>query len=65
MGALGEANGKEPVLMVRRGESGGSEELLSRQQQAAIDRLCQAELLRLGSDFPYAKAFEVVADPVN
>ena len=49
--------------MIRRGRSGASDELLSRAQQAAIDRLCQAELRRLGSDFPYAEIFEVVTDP--
>jgi hypothetical protein len=53
----------EPVLMVRRGATGGSDELLSRSQQAEVDRLCQEELRRLGSDFPYASAFDVVTDP--
>lgn len=48
--------------MVRRGQAGGSEELLSRAQQAELDRLCQGELRRLGSDFPYAKMFDVVED---
>jgi hypothetical protein len=49
-------------LMVRRGTSGKFDELLSRAQQAVIDRTCQAELLQLGSDFPYATAVDVVAD---
>jgi hypothetical protein len=51
------------VLMVRRGASGASDELLSRAQQAAIDRMCQEELRGLGSDFPYSDVFEVVTDP--
>ncbi len=49
-------------LMLRRGTTGESDELLSQVQQAAVDRLCQAELERLGSDFPYADAFDVVSD---
>ena len=52
----------KPTLMVRRGASGKSEELLSRAQQAEVDRLCQLELERLGSDYPYATEFEVVID---
>jgi hypothetical protein len=52
-----------PTLMVRRGASGKSEELLSLAQQAEVDRVCQAELRRIGSDFPYATEFEVVAAP--
>jgi hypothetical protein len=52
-----------PVLMVRRGATGKSEEALSKTQQAEVDRLCQAELEKIGSDFPYAKAFEVVEAP--
>jgi hypothetical protein len=51
------------TVMVRRGESGGSGEVLSPAQQATLDSVCQEELARLGSDFPYATAFEVVADP--
>jgi hypothetical protein len=46
--------------MVRAGRVGGFRELLSRSQQAAIDRHFQAELASLGSDFPYAEMFEVV-----
>jgi hypothetical protein len=45
--------------MVRTGKVGGSGELLGPEQQAAIDRYFQAELQRLGSDFPYAEQFEV------
>jgi len=47
----------KPTLMIRRGASGGSEELLSQAQQAEIDRLCQAHLGKIGSDFPYAEEF--------
>jgi len=50
----------EPTRMVRRGVSGGSDELLTRAQQAEIDRVCQAGLVALGSDFPYATQFQVV-----
>lgn len=46
--------------MVRSGKSGNSGELLSREQQAAIDKYYMAELERLGSDFPYRELFEVV-----
>jgi hypothetical protein len=50
----------ETPLMIRRGAVGGSGELLSRAQQAEVDRFSQAELKRLGSDFPYREFFEVV-----
>ena len=43
--------------MMRSGRSGGSGEMLSPEQQAQIDAYCQAELERLGSDFPYAETF--------
>jgi len=49
--------------MVRRGTAGGSDELLSRAQQAEIDCTSQAQLRRLGSDFPYASFFEGVSRP--
>lgn len=39
--------------MIRRGESGGSSELLTAAQQQAIDRYCKQELQRLRCDFPY------------
>ena len=39
--------------MMRRGESGGSSELLSVEQQHVIDDHCRADLRRRGSDFPY------------
>jgi hypothetical protein len=53
----------ERPKMLRRGQTGSSEELLSRAQQAAVDERCQAELQRRDSDFPYATAFEVATDP--
>lgn len=46
--------------MVRAGKVGGSGELLTRQQQARIDRHFRAELEALGSSFPYAELFDVV-----
>ena len=39
--------------MMRRGESGGSSELLSVEQQHVIDDHCRTDLRRRGSDFPY------------
>ncbi|MCP4350548.1 MAG: sulfotransferase domain-containing protein [Desulfobacterales bacterium] len=48
------------IKMIRSGKAGGSGELLSKAQQARIDRFHQAELRRLGSDFPYAEYFEIV-----
>jgi hypothetical protein len=50
--------GKERVMM-RRGASGGSSELLTPEQQRRIDDHCRAELARLGCDFPYDAAFGV------
>ena len=47
--------------MVRRGQTGQSEEALSQAQQVAIDQFCLAELERLGSDLPYADLFKVSA----
>jgi hypothetical protein len=46
--------GKKPVKMMRQGKSGASGEVLSEAQQVAIDQFCEAELQKLGSDFPYA-----------
>jgi hypothetical protein len=43
--------------MVRRGQHGESDELLTPEQQQRIDEHCRAELLRLGCDFPYDQAF--------
>lgn len=54
--------GRAPAAkMMRRGRVGGSGELLSRAQQAELDRACQTLLRRLGSDLPYAELFDVVA----
>jgi hypothetical protein len=39
--------------MIRTGKQGGSGEMLSAEQQRAIDEHCIAELKRLGSDLPY------------
>ena len=45
--------------MVRRGKTGATGEVLSPDQQVAIDRLCLAELARLDSTLPYAELFEL------
>lgn len=44
-------------VMIRRGESGGSSELITPEQQSRIDKFCQEELRRLGCDFPYPDTF--------
>jgi hypothetical protein len=49
----------KPILMVRRGASGKSEELLSPAHQAKVDRFCQSQLRGLGSDFPYETEFDL------
>ena len=49
------ANGKGSML--RRGQSGGSAELITREQQRRIDDYCRAELESLRCDFPYDAAF--------
>jgi Sulfotransferase domain len=43
--------------LIRKGQSGGSSELLTFEQQQQIDDYCRAELKRLGSDFPYDEMF--------
>jgi hypothetical protein len=48
-------------VMIRKGESGKSDELINFEQQAIIDRFCQDELKRLGSDFPYTEMFKLAA----
>ena len=45
------------LKMMRRGTTGNSDELLSLDQLMRIDEHFQAELARLGSDFPYAEFF--------
>ncbi len=48
--------GKQSVMM-RRGASGGSDELLTHEQQRRIDSHFRSELVRLGCDFPYDRVF--------
>jgi len=43
--------------MIRRGERGKSNELLSSADQKRIDDYWRAQLDQLGSDFPYDQAF--------
>jgi Sulfotransferase domain len=45
------------LKMMRQGEAGNSNEMLTLEQQHRIDAHFQAELERLGSDFPYARLF--------
>lgn len=47
--------------MIRRGESGGSSELLSAAQQLAIDDCMRHRLAKLGSDFPYDEFYGTAA----
>jgi len=47
------------VAMIRSGKVGKSGELISMEQQAAIDNFCRTSLLDIGSDFPYDDAFEI------
>lgn len=47
------AIGSKRASMLRKGLQGASGELLTREQQQAIDEHCIAELKRLGSDLPY------------
>ena len=48
---------KSTGSMMRRGESGASGELITRDQQLRIDDYWRAELERIGCDFPYDAAF--------
>ena len=50
-----------PTILIRSGKSGASGELITHEQQAVIDRYCQAELARLGCDFPYTAVFDTTA----
>ena len=43
--------------MIRRGASGGANELLTPEQQRRIDDYCRSELARLGCDFPYDEMY--------
>jgi hypothetical protein len=51
----------EGFAVMRKGARGGSSELLSTEQQAAIDRRMKEELQRYGCDFPYAQMFETAS----
>ena len=53
------ASEEDRPRMVRRGKTGATGEVLSPDQQVAIDRLCLAELARLDSTLPYAELFEL------
>lgn len=44
-------------IMVRRGETGKSDELINAREQAQIDAFCREQLIRVGSDFPYDELF--------
>lgn len=56
--ALTPMSSKQPK-MLRKGQSGGSSELLTVEQQRYIDDYCRAQLQRLGCDFPYDEMFTV------
>jgi hypothetical protein len=45
------------TMMLRKGESGASSELLTEQQQRQIDDFCRSALQEMGSDFPYDELF--------
>ena len=45
------------LKMMRQGKSGNSKEMLTPEQQRRIDEHCQAELDRLGCNFPYGESF--------
>jgi len=48
---------KDFASIIRSGKVGGANELLNKDQRTRIDNFYQAELLKLGCDFPYAKHF--------
>jgi aryl sulfotransferase len=48
-------------VMIRKGESGQSGELLSAAQQQRTDDYWRGELRRLGCDFPYDEAFRTAS----
>lgn len=50
---------RAPSVMMRKGQQGGSGELLTPAQQREVDAHCIAELKRLGSDLPYAEFCEL------
>ncbi len=47
--------------MIRKGEAGGTAELLTAEKQKQIDDFMQSELRRYQCDFPYAEVFENTA----
>ncbi len=51
----------KPATMMRKGQQGGSGELLTPAQQQAIDEHCIAELKRLGCDLPYEEFADLAA----
>ena len=50
--------------MIRRGVRGGSDELLTGAQRQRVDDEARAQLIALGSDFPYDEAFRADAAAV-
>jgi hypothetical protein len=52
---------REPGVMIRKGSQGASSELLTPAQQQRIDEYFMAELVKLGSDFPYAEFCDLAA----
>ena len=54
---------KKPVAMVRKGKQGGAGELLTFEQQKAIDEYCIAEMQRLAPDFPYEEFADLAVSP--
>ena len=50
---------RKHAAMIRKGAQGGSSELLTPEQQSAMDAYFMAELKRLGSDLPYEEFADV------
>ncbi len=55
--------GQPRATMIRRGEAGGSAELLTHAEQQHIDVHCRAELARLGCNFDYDAAYGAFSPP--
>lgn len=51
--------GTDMLDIVRKGKTGGGNELFTKEQLAKVDAFCKSELRRLGSDFPYDQLFSV------
>lgn len=47
------------VVMIRKGKSGQSDELINEDQQAAIDDFCRTAIEEIGSDLAYDEAFGI------